>query len=485
MANYENESYHSKDQLSKIKKNIKFIYFYRICGTGMGNAAALLKQAGYSVAGCDSTFYPPMSTFLEDQGIACDKLEDVTDERLREFDLIVVGNVVDGKGKDARRIDGLGVKFCSFPAALGALVLNEKHVIGVAGTHGKTTTTYLCQQMFSKLGHDVGYFIGGVVDGGRPSAYLGSSDYFFIESDEYDCAYFEKFSKFHLYNVKSMIITSLEFDHADIYTDVEAIKDEFRKIIPNLTRTFIVNADYPELLNLVREKLAQNVQKMIPYGQASNNGPQIIEASEERTKFFVRVGEKEHLFSSNLAGRHNLSNLTAAMIFAASEGASQEQIQSLINDMKLPKRRQEVRGEINGMKVIDDFAHHPTAIQLTLEGLEQLYPDKKIIVIYEPHSATARSDIFTKDYIHAFRNVHKLYLTKIHRKTTAIGKKTLVLDSIVQGLSDRGTEANIMSSLEDLVEEIQIEASDEKLLVVMSNGTCMGLWESDFIKNLS
>lgn len=479
----DNENYLAQQHILKVKKNIKSIYFYRICGTGMGNAAALLKQAGYMIAGCDSKYYPPMSTYLESLDVPLENLDDVTDDRLREFDLIVVGNVVDGKSKDARRIEGLGVNFCSFPAALGALVLQEKHVIGIAGTHGKTTTTYFCKQLFNSLGHDVGYFIGGVTDDG-PSAYLGDSDYFFIESDEYDCAYFEKFSKFHQYNLKSMILTSLEFDHADIFSNVEAIKDEFRKVIPTLSRNFIVNADYPHTLELVREKLANNVQKLVPYGQASNNGPQIIEAGEERTKFFARFGEKETLFTSNLAGRHNLSNLTAAMIFAAAEGASAEQVQDHIMGMKLPKRRQEVRGEYNGMKVIDDFAHHPTAIQLTLEGIEQVYPEKQIVVLYEAHSATARSGVFTEDYVHAFRRVSKLFLTKIHRKTTAIGQKTLVLDSIVQGLDNRGVDAEVVSSLDEIIQGIESVADENKILVVMSNGTCLGLWESDFIKNL-
>ena len=289
----DNEYYHNQQQVLKQKKNIKSIYFYRICGTGMGGAAALLKQAGYLIAGCDSTYYPPMSTYLESLDIPLENSEDVSDERLREFDLIVVGNVVDGKSKDARRIEGLGVKFCSFPAAIGALALQGKHVIGIAGTHGKTTTTYFCKQLFNSLGHDVGYFIGGVIPH-QPSAYLGESDYFFIEADEYDSAYFEKSSKFHQYNLKSMILTSLEFDHADIFANLNEIKQEFRKVIPTLSRNFIVNADYPEALDLVREKLASHVQKLIPYGQASNNGPQIIDAGEERTKFLLVSVKKKH-----------------------------------------------------------------------------------------------------------------------------------------------------------------------------------------------
>ena len=208
--------------LKKIQKDIKRVFFYRVCGTGMGAAACLLKEKGYEVEGGDTNFYPPMSTYLESTGIPLHKLEKIDQEFLKSFDLIVVGNVVPNGSPDARLIEELGVNFSSFPTAIGALVLSDVNVIGIAGTHGKTTTTYFATQIFENLKADPGYLIGGVMVG-RPSSKLGNGKYFFIESDEYDSAYFEKISKFRSYAIDNLILTSLEYDHADIFASVEAI----------------------------------------------------------------------------------------------------------------------------------------------------------------------------------------------------------------------------------------------------------------------
>ena len=224
--------------LKKLQKDIKRVFFYRVCGTGMGAAACLLKEKGFAVEGGDTNFYPPMSTYLESTGIPLHKLDNINQEFLKTFDLIVVGNVIPNGGPDAKLIEESGVKFASFPTSIGALVLSEVNVIGIAGTHGKTTTTYLATQMFENMNANPGYLIGGVMEG-RPSSRLGSGKYFFIESDEYDSAYFEKISKFRSYSLDNMILTSLEYDHADIFGSVEEIKDQFRAAIPHIENKFI------------------------------------------------------------------------------------------------------------------------------------------------------------------------------------------------------------------------------------------------------
>ncbi|MGB0453477.1 MAG: UDP-N-acetylmuramate--L-alanine ligase [Bacteriovoracaceae bacterium] len=473
----------TQGKIEKSADSIKRIFFYRICGTGMGAAATLLKQKGYDVEGADVNFYPPMSDYLEQSEIKVQKLSDVTDEYLKEFDIVVVGNVVAGKSEDGDRIKNMQVPYCSFPAILGALVLKDYHVVGVAGTHGKTTTTYFLTQLFEALGEEPGYFIGGIMEG-RPPARLGKSKYFFIESDEYDCGFFEKFSKFHLYKINSLILTSLEFDHADIYNDVEEIKDEFRKLLPTLNEIMIGNVDYPHSLDLIREKIVDRIKALIPYGQASHNGPQIIEASEKGTKFFVRYGQNEDLYETNLIGRHNIANISAAVIFALTQGYSKSEVKACLSNIVHVKRRQELRGNYNGMPIIDDFAHHPTAIQLTLEGIEQQYPDKKIIVLYEPNSATARSNIFLQDYLHAFRKVARFAVTKINRPTSAKNNKTLSLEELNEGLIDKGVDTIIVKSLDEVQTFIETLDHEDSILLVMSNGTCLGLWQSDFIKNL-
>ena len=208
------------DELLAQKNKFTKVFFYRICGTGMGACACILKEAGFEVEGADATFSPPMSTYLESTGIPCHPLDKVDKEFLQQYDLIVVGNSVPRVSDHASLIEECGVPFTSFPSVLGAYILKEKNVIGIAGTHGKTTTTFFMTQLLENLGKKPGYFVGGIIDN-RPPSTAGQDDFFVIESDEYDSAYFQKYSKFRLYELNSMILTSLEFDHADIYNSIE------------------------------------------------------------------------------------------------------------------------------------------------------------------------------------------------------------------------------------------------------------------------
>ena len=250
--------------LSGKAEQFQRIFFYRICGTGMAPAACLLKETGRYVAGFDRHFYPPLGPSLQNMDIECHG--EVTEALLRSFDLIVVGNVVPRESAEARMLEGVGVPLCSFPAALGALVLRDREVIGICGTHGKTTTTYFALQVFEALGESPGYLIGGVLQG-RPSSRLGSGR-FLIEGDEYDSAYFHKVSKFRSYHLKSMILTSLEFDHADIFSSLEEIVKQFRPVIANLTHPLIYCEQYPA----VRE--SAKGRKSLCYGGRipQNNG---------------------------------------------------------------------------------------------------------------------------------------------------------------------------------------------------------------------
>ena len=284
------ENYLNYENIKKNKSTIKRIFFYRICGTGMGSSACLLKSAGYEVSGADKMFYPPMSTYLEESKIEVHSLDDFELESLKgEVDLIVVGNVVSGKSDEAREIEKLGIPFCSFPAAIGALILDQKKVIGLAGTHGKTTTTYLGIQVFENLKLNPSYLVGAVLDD-MPSALMTDSEYFFIESDEYDSAYFEKFSKFRSYSVDHLVLTSLEFDHADIFETLEDIKDEFRAIIPNVKQN-IVCSDWDSIIDIY-DHMGENVDF---YGEKN---VLIKEANKNGTSFEVTFNNSLSLVSS-------------------------------------------------------------------------------------------------------------------------------------------------------------------------------------------
>lgn len=463
--------------------SMKKVFFYRICGTGMGAAACLLKEKGYDVEGGDTNFYPPMSTYLSTTGIPCHQLSAITADYLKSFDLIVVGNVVPGSGTEARMIEELGVPFCSFPSAIGALVLADVNVIGIAGTHGKTTTTYLATQVFENLKLNPGYLIGGVMDG-RPSSRLGSGKYFFIESDEYDSAYFEKISKFRSYSLDNMILTSLEFDHADIFSSVEDIKNQFKAALPNIDKKIIVNRDYSAIVELFTETEGINKKNWSFYGESSELGPKNVKTNTEGSTFEMNFSGKTLTFKTNVIGFHNILNLTAVIQYALLEGISEDAINDAIKDLQMVKRRQEERGFYKKALVIDDFAHHPRAVVLTIDAIKAKYPNKKIHVIMEPNSATARSAIFQKEFSASLDKADSVVFTKPTRPTSVKGVGDLDIYKITDEVKASGRPARVVGDIQELRQEIEKNIGETNLILILSNGTCLGLWESEFVKEL-
>jgi UDP-N-acetylmuramate: L-alanyl-gamma-D-glutamyl-meso-diaminopimelate ligase len=472
-----------QDELIKNRSKIKKVFFYRICGAGMGPAAVLVKQAGFDVEGADSAFYPPMSTFLETTGIPLFKLEDVTPEFLQKYDLIVVGNSVSGKAEGARMIEKVGVPFTSFPSALGSLVLKEKNVIGIAGTHGKTTTTYFMTQLLEKLGQNPGYLVGGIIEGRDPSK-LGDK-YFVIESDEYDSAYFHKISKFRLYELKNMILTSLEFDHADIFSSVEKIEDEFRDVIPKMKSTLIFNQEYPSAMKLYKDYSGKNPgQKWFLYGAGSELGPHDVKTFENGSEFSLKWNGEKLSFNSSVVGNHNVLNLASCILFLLAEGFAVSDIQKAALEIGMVKRRQEVRGKYRGMVVIDDFAHHPRAITVTLDAIRARFKNKKIVTIFEPISATARSAIFQSEFRDSLAGSDRVIIAKANIPTTALGGKDLDVDLLAKEISGLGKPAVCVTKLEELRQSIDENVDPDAVLLVLSNRTCLGLWESSFVQEL-
>jgi UDP-N-acetylmuramate: L-alanyl-gamma-D-glutamyl-meso-diaminopimelate ligase len=472
----------SQDDLIARRSKIKKVFFYRICGAGMGPAAVLIKQAGFEVEGADSAFYPPMSTFLETTGIPLYKLDQVTPEFLKQYDLIVVGNSVSGKIEAARMIEKVGVPFTSFPSALGSLVLKEKDVVGIAGTHGKTTTTYFMTQLLEKLGQNPGNLIGGIIEGREPS-HLGNK-YFAIESDEYDSAYFHKISKFRLYELKHLILTSLEFDHADIFPNVEKIEDEFRDVIPKV-KTLIFNQEYSSAMKLYKEYHGKNpAQKWYLYGAGSEIGPHNIQTFENGSTFSLKWKGELINFKSSAVGQHNVLNLTSCLIFLLSEGFKFEEVQRAATTMEMVKRRQEVRGSYKDMVVIDDFAHHPRAITVTLDAIRARFKNKKIITVFEPISATARSSIFQNEFRDSLAGSEKVIIAKPDLATTALTGGDLNGEQLAKEISAKGKPSICVNKLEDLRKAIDDFAEKDSVLLILSNRTCLGLWESSFVHDL-
>lgn len=474
----------SSEELQENKKAIKKIFFYRVCGTGMGAAACLLKKAGYDIEGADIKFAPPMGDYLKTTGIRLYGLESVDEVGFFEkYDLIVVGNVVRRDSEEAKLIENSGVKFCSFPMALGSLYLKGVNVVGIAGTHGKTTTAYLMSQVFRNLGVDAGHFIGGVINDNSP-AVLGDGSYFFIESDEYDSAYFEKISKFRSYELNNLILTSLEFDHADIFSSIEDIKEQFRSILEDIDRDIVFNSDYPASIELYNEYRETYSKKWIGYGIDSNLGPEIIKEGSEGTTFKLVVNKKSETFTTNLVGTHNILNLSSVIIFSLLQNFSVGKIKKSICNLNLVKRRQEVRGVYNGSIVIDDFAHHPRAVELTIDSIKTTYPDKVLNVILDPSSATARSNMFQDEFAHSLGKADNVIIARPRLATTAKNLDNLNCNKISSALNENVEKSVVADDIEKLMLEIDKLAKPESILLVLSNSTCLGLWESSFVDNL-
>lgn len=469
------------DELLKLKDKINKVFFYRICGTGMGACACLLKEAGFQVEGADQKFSPPMSTYLDSTGIPCHSLDKVDSKFLQEYDLIIVGNSVPRKSEYASIIESCGIPFTSFPSVLGSYVLKEKEVIGLSGTHGKTTTTYFLTLMLEALGEDTGYFIGGIIEGRAPSK-IGKSKFFVIESDEYDSAYFQKYSKFRQYELNTLVMTSLEFDHADIFENIDAIESEFEAVIPSLKMPIIANDAYSSISKL-REKYSAKAWQL--YGESSEVGPHSIEIINGKTFFKLLVNEINYTFETNIIGTHNILNITSAIMVLINYNFPIEKIQEATKSLGLVKRRQEVRGNYKGSIVIDDFAHHPKAISLTTEAIRARFPGQKIITVFEPVSATARSSIFQDEFQASLELSDKVIIAESGIKTTAKEGKDLDCKLLVKNLCHKNMPANTTSSLEELKLLIDEYIEEQSILLVLSNRTCIGLWESDFVDKLS
>ncbi|MCT4642082.1 MAG: Mur ligase family protein [Bacteriovoracaceae bacterium] len=465
------------DDLASKRDSIKKIFFYRICGTGMGACACLLKEAGYDVSGADQNFYPPMSTYLESTKIPLYKLDEVNNEFLQQFDLVIIGNSVPGNSEAAGMIEKSGVPFTSFPSVLGAFVLKDKNVIGAAGTHGKTTTTYFMTQILNNLGIDTGYFIGGILDDNPPSK-IGKDKYFVIESDEYDSCYFQKFSKFRLYELNKMILTSLEFDHADIYDNVEQIEDEFKAVFDKLDYV-AANTDYKSIVKLQNE---YPNTKVLSYGSLN---PKDIKLEAKGSHFTVSFNNTNYDFSTNVVGLHNILNITSCILVLFEDGFSYEKLKDAVSELSLVKRRQEERGFYKDMLVIDDFAHHPRAISLTVDAIKTKYPTKKIITVFEPVSATARSNYFQNEFKDSLLNSDQVIIARSGIKTTAKSNKDLDCEKLVSDIGLKGIPATCVENLDSLRKVIDDVSHKDSLLLVLSNRSCIGLWESDFAENLT
>ncbi len=453
-----------------------------ICGTGMAALAGLLKKAGHHVSGSDQAVYPPMSTLLEAEGIVCKSGFDPA-HITSDTEQVIIGNAVSKDNAEVLETLRRGLPYLSMASALEQFFLEEKQSLVVAGTHGKTTTSSLLAWVLSAADLDPGFLIGGWIKNFDSNHQVGKGDYFVVEGDEYDTAFFDKGPKFLHYRPQHAILTGIEFDHADIFADLTVIKKCFRKFVELIPSDglLLLAAGSPEAESVVHD-LSCSVER---YGCSLDKKVQrsdcdwyadAIETVDELLQFDVWChGQKLGTISSPLYGRHNLMNALSVIALSHHLALSWPQIRDGLRSFQGVKRRQELVGSVDDILVMDDFAHHPTAISETLSALKMRYPTRKLWVIFEPRSATSKRNIFQQAFVSAFKVADQIILADLYAPEKIAPADRLDLKKLVSDLGTVGKSARFIPTSDQIVESLLTELLPGDLVCIMSSGGFNGI----------
>jgi len=445
-----------------------------ICGTGMGSLAGLLIEKGFTVRGSDADPRPPVSTMLESLGIEI--LRGYDARNLEPLpDTVVVGNVVGRSNPEVAALLERKIPYLSMPQALGELVLEGRHPIVVAGTHGKTTTSALMSHVLASTGRDPSFFVGGVIRGIERSFRLGSGPHVVVEGDEYETSFFDKGSKFLHYRPRTAILTSVDYDHAEMFPSIDAVEETFRKFIALIPAdgALIVCADDARAFALASEGSAA---PMVTYGLSEGELRGRIESvGGKETRFEAASAGGRARFTIPMSGEHNVLNALGVLAAGRLLGLSDGEIGAGLASFPGVHRRQEVVGVSGGVKVLDDFAHHPAAVRATIRGIRSRYPDGKLWAIFEPRTNTTRRSVFQADYAAAFDGADEIVIAPVHDPEKAPEGQRLDVGRLVSDLAARGLRARRASGVEEIVAEVAREARRGDVLLVMSNGAFGGI----------
>ena len=464
-------------------KSIKNIYLIAICGTGMAALAGLLKKAGHCVTGSDANIYPPMSILLNDAGIEISpgyKKENI----FKDIDLVIIGNAVSKTNEEVQAVIEAGIPYTSFPAALSQFFLEGKKSLVVTGTHGKTTTTSLLSWVLESSNRKPGFMVGGWLKNFDTNYQVSQGEYFVTEGDEYDSAFFDKGPKFLHYRPDASILTSIEFDHADIFNDLEQIKQVFRDYVGLIK---------PDSIMIVKSD-DNNIREVINSASCNIESYGYDEAAEWRIEsyrfekgfgHFSLSFKNQHRGDFELAmiGRHNVENAAAVAGLCFNLGLTKDEINEGFRTFKGVKRRQEIVGEKKGITVIDDFAHHPTAIDLTIDAVKKAYPGQKVWAVFEPRSATSRRKVFEDSFPNSFLKADRVIFSKVFAPEKIKEEERLNIEGVVASICELGGLADYIPQVDDIVEFITKNSKAGNVILVMSSGGFGGIHQK-ILENL-
>ncbi len=453
-----------------------------ICGTAMASLAGMLQARGHRVTGSDENVYPPMSTMLESLGIKV--MQGYDHVHLNPSpDCVIVGNAIPRGNPEVEETLNRKLLYRSQAEVVKEEFIGSRRSLVVAGTHGKTTTTSIAAWVMDQGGLDPSFLIGGVAQNFGVSFRLTNSKYFIIEGDEYDTAYFDKGPKFMHYLPELAIVNNIEFDHADIYANLDAVKLAFRRfmnLVPGNGR-LIAGWDSPHVRDVVTsmgEKLFTQVETFGTCNDACWQARD-VDYANDMTRFRVfRAGSEWASFQTHLIGEFNVRNCLAVIVAADAWGIDRKMIANALVSFKSVRRRCEVRGEVNGITIIDDFAHHPTAVRETLLALDQKYPQRRLIAVFEPRSWSSRLAVFQQEYVEAFAPADYVIVASVFDTQKAV-EKGHVLDTakLIADISGQGKPAFAISDVNEIVSALSHELRPNDVVAIMSNGGFGGIHE--------
>ncbi len=460
-----------KEALNRVPERIEHIHLMGICGTAMASLAGIFKTKGYHVTGSDQNVYPPMSTMLMDMGIEIKK--GYSGENLSPRpDLVIVGNVITKVNPEAGKLSEMDVHYLSLPQALRIFAIKDRNSVVIAGTHGKTTTSALTAWLLEQTDLEPGFMVGGILENFNSSFKLGNGNYFVVEGDEYDTAFFDKGPKFLHYAPLITIITSIEFDHADIYRDLDHVISSFRRLIEIIPShgLLIANMDDP----IVFEESKKAKCRVITYGFNDSAMFRAVDIRDEKDGTHVRIlkdGRAYVSLISPLYGRHNISNTLSVIALTDYIGIKPEKLPAAIVSFSGVKRRQEVRGEVNGILVLDDFAHHPTAVEKTIEAVKGKYMGRRIVAVFEPRSNSSRRGVFQEMYSRAFDKADMVFIPEPPLMEKVPADNRFSSQGLVEALKQRGINAFYGENTDRLIDLILSNTCRGDVILIMSNGS--------------
>lgn len=458
------------DSKNRIPENVHKIHLIAVCGTGMGALACMLKSQGFDISGSDHKIYPPMSDFLRDQGIhIMDGYE--ADHLSYGPDLVIVGNAVTRENPEVKKMKQMGIPFCSMPQALNRFFATDKETLLVAGTHGKTTTASILAWMLYATGMDPSFMIGGILQNFDSNYRLGDGDAIIIEGDEYDTAFFDKGPKFMHFHPAITVLTSVEFDHADIFRDLNHVQAIFSRFLAQLKAASLLLAfDADENIRRIISSASCRVEF---YGSDADSKWRLGETRIDAPCSNFEVLKSGHLygrFQTRMVGRHNLYNALAVVAIADDLGLSPAEIGTALETFEGVKRRQQIRGQKNQITVMDDFAHHPTAVRETVAAVKSFQSPQRLIAVFEPRTNSSMRDIFQNIYPSAFDDADLICIRQPPLLEKIPVAERFSSQKLVADLKRRGKDAHFFADTESIVEFLVRNAAPGDLVLVMSNG---------------